>query len=246
MDLVDKVVLITGGRRVGSVVARELASRGADVALCYNRSRAEAERTADAVRAVGRRALVVHADVSRAGDCTTLVARTVENLGRLDVLVNMASTYVAKPFDDLTEDDFGRALAVDLTAAYLCSRAAVPHMRAAGGGRIINFSDWTARSGRPRYRGYLPYYVAKTGVIGLTEALALELAADGILVNAVAPGPILAPADLTDEERAAVEKATPLGRWGGAEEVAKAVRTLIESDFITGEVVRVDGGRHIA
>jgi NAD(P)-dependent dehydrogenase (short-subunit alcohol dehydrogenase family) len=246
MDLVDKVVLVTGGRRIGAVVAREVARRGADVALCYNRSRTEAERAAETVRAVGRRAAVIHADLSRPADCAALVDCTVESLGRLDVLVNMASAYVGKPFDDLTAEDLNRALAVDLTSAYLCARAAVPHMRAVAGGRIINFSDWTARSGRPRYRGYLPYYVAKSAVIGLTEALALELAADGILVNAIAPGPILAPADLTDEERAAVEKATPLGRWGGAEEVAKAVLALIESDFLTGEVIRVDGGRHVA
>ena len=134
---------------------------------------------------------------------------------------------------------------VDLRAAYLCSRAAVPHLRRAGGGRIINFSDWLARSHRPRYKGFLPYYVAKAGIIGLTEALALELAEDGILVNAIAPGPILAPATADDEEFKAVEKATPLGRWGGAVEIAKAVVALIESDFMTGEVLRVDGGRHI-
>ena len=118
-------------------------------------------------------------------------------------------------------------------------------MRRSGGGRIINFSDWTASSGRPRYRGYLSYYVAKTAVIGLTEGLALELAPDNILVNAIAPGPIVAPDGLTDEERRAVEEATPLGRWGGAGEIAKAVLALLDSDFVTGETLRVDGGRHM-
>lgn len=246
MQVAGRAVLITGGRRVGDVVARKLAERGADVALSYNRSREEAERTAEAVRARGRRAIAERADLTRSEDCGNLVARCVEELGRLDVLIQMASVYAAKPFDSLTEKDFVHNLAVDLTAAYLCARAAVPHMRAAGGGRMINFSDWTVRSGRPRYRGYLPYYVAKAGIIGLTEALALELAPDRILVNAIAPGPILAPPDLSDDERRAVEQATPLGRWGGAEEVAKLVIALIESDFVTGEIIRVDGGRHIA
>jgi NAD(P)-dependent dehydrogenase (short-subunit alcohol dehydrogenase family) len=91
----------------------------------------------------------------------------------------------------------------------------------------------------------VPYYVAKHGVIGLTEALALELARDRILVNAIAPGPILAPPGTTPEELAAVESATPLGRWGGEEEIVKAVRFLVESDFVTGETIRVDGGRHV-
>jgi NAD(P)-dependent dehydrogenase (short-subunit alcohol dehydrogenase family) len=118
-------------------------------------------------------------------------------------------------------------------------------LKAAGGGRIINVSDWLAKSGRPRYPGYLTYYVAKSAVIGLTEALALELAADGVLVNAIAPGPILAPPDMDEAERASVEKATPLGRWGGEQEIVKAVLWLIDSDFVTGEVVRVDGGRHV-
>jgi len=121
----------------------------------------------------------------------------------------------------------------------------VPHMRRQNGGRIINFSDWVARSGRPRYLGYLPYYVAKTGVIALTEALAAELAAENILVNAIAPGPIVAPPGTTEEEAKAVEEATPLGRWGGEMEIAKAVLSLLDSDFITGETIRVDGGRHL-
>ena len=121
----------------------------------------------------------------------------------------------------------------------------MPHLRRQGGGRVVNFTDWIASSGRPRYKGYLPYYVAKTGVIGLTQILALELAAEGILVNAVAPGPILAPPGTSEEEIAAVEKATPLGRWGGPEPIAAAVRFLVTTDFVTGEVVRVDGGRHV-
>jgi NAD(P)-dependent dehydrogenase (short-subunit alcohol dehydrogenase family) len=118
-------------------------------------------------------------------------------------------------------------------------------MRANGGGRIVNFGDWIAKSGRPRYTGFVPYYVAKAGAIALTEALALELAADGILVNCIAPGPILAPPGTTDEESQAVERATPVGRWGGEIEIAKAVLALLESDFITGETIRVDGGRHL-
>ena len=245
MDIRDHVVLITGGRRIGAVVAVELASRGADVALSFNRSRGEAEETAASVRARGRRALLVQADLATADGCRALVAQTVAGLGRLDVLLNMASLYQAVPFDALTDADLDRSLRVDLKAAYTCALAAVPHMRAAGAGRIINIADWLARSHRPRYKGYLPYYVAKCAIVGLTEALALELAEAQILVNAIAPGPILPPPDLGEEEVAAVEKATPLGRWGGGAEIAKAVVALIESDFITGETLRVDGGRHL-
>jgi NAD(P)-dependent dehydrogenase (short-subunit alcohol dehydrogenase family) len=245
MQLEGKVALITGGRRIGHVVAAQLAAHGADIALSYARSRDEAEQTARSVRASGRRAEIIRADLAQAADCQAFVDSAADALGRIDILLNMASVYVAHAFDDLTAADWDRSLAVDVRAAFLCARAAVPHMRRSGGGRIINFSDWTARSGRPRYRGYLSYYVAKTAVIGLTEGLALELAPDNILVNAIAPGPIVAPDGLTDEERRAVEEATPLGRWGGAGEIAKAVLALLDSDFVTGETVRVDGGRHV-
>ena len=245
MDLTDKVALITGGRRIGAVVATELARRGAHVAIAYRASRTEAESTANALRALTRRAFVLQADLRQPDACLRVVTDTVSELGRLDVLVNMASLYRAKAIDDLTLDDWETQMAVDLRAAWLCSHAALPHMRRARGGRIVNFSDWVARSGRPRYPGYLPYYVAKAGVIALTEALALELAADQILVNAIAPGPIIAPPGTSDAESAAVERATPLGRWGGEIEIAKAVVWLVESDFITGETIRVDGGRHV-
>lgn len=245
MDLSSRVALITGGKRIGAAVAVALARRGADVALVYRRSRDEADATAVEIRALGRRAHLVQADVADPAQCRRLVADAAAALGRLDVLVNMASLYAKTAYDALTDDDWERAMATDLRGAHLCAQAAVPHMRAAGGGRIVNFSDWVAASRRPRYTGYVPYYVAKMAVIGLTEILALELAPDRILVNAIAPGPILAPAEITEEERVAVEQATPLGRWGGADEIVKAVLLLVETDFITGEVIRVDGGRHI-
>jgi NAD(P)-dependent dehydrogenase (short-subunit alcohol dehydrogenase family) len=237
--------VITGGRRLGADVAAALGSRGMDVALCYNRSKAEAEAAAEQVRSAGRRAFVYQADLSRSEEAESLVARAAGDFGRLDVLVNMASVYKAVPLDATDSAVWDATVNVDLKAAFLCSRAAVPHMRRTGGGRIINFSDWLAASGRPRYKDYVPYYVAKRGVMGLTEALALELAGDKILVNAIAPGPILAPPGTTDEEYRAVEAATPLGRWGGAEEIVSAVLCLLQSEFITGETLRVDGGRHV-
>ncbi|HEY3092897.1 MAG TPA: SDR family oxidoreductase [Vicinamibacterales bacterium] len=245
MNLTDKVALITGGRRIGAVVATELARKGAHIAMVYRASRAEAEETAASLRALTRRALVVQADLQDPAACRRAVEETAAEFGRLDILVNMASIYREKAVDDLTVEDWDVQMAVDLRAAWLCSQAAIPHMRRAGAGRIVNFSDWVARSGRPRYTGYLPYYVAKAGVIALTEALALELAGDQVLVNAVAPGPIVAPPGTSQADSAAVERATPLGRWGGEIEIAKAVLALIESDFITGETIRVDGGRHV-
>ena len=245
MTLTNKTVLITGGKRIGAVVAAELARRGMDVALSYQRSKDEAEATAQTVRDAGRRAVVLQANLSRGEDCATLVNGAAAALGRLDVLINMASVYRSHALADIDEARWDESLDVDLKAAYLCARAAIPHMRAAGGGRIVNFSDWVAASGRPRYPGYLPYYVAKRAIIGLTEALALELAADQILVNAIAPGPILAPPDTSDEELKSVESATPLGRWGGEAEIATAVVFLLESGFVTGETIRVDGGRHV-
>jgi NAD(P)-dependent dehydrogenase (short-subunit alcohol dehydrogenase family) len=245
VDPTDKVALITGGRRIGAVVATELARKGAHVAMVYRASRSEAEGTADTVRAMGRRALVVQGDLSQPEACSGVVEATVAEFGRLDILVNMASVYRERPLDEVTVEDWDAQLSIDLRAAWLCSHAAIRHMRQSRGGRIVNFSDWVARSGRPRYRGYLPYYVAKAGVIALTEALALELATDQILVNAIAPGPIVAPPGTSAADSAAVEQATPLGRWGGEIEIAKTVIALVESDFITGETIRVDGGRHV-
>lgn len=243
--LAGRAALVTGGRRIGAAVAVALAQSGADVALCYRLSRDEAEETAAAVRACGRKAVALQADLAQPDDCRRLVREAVEALGRLDVLFHLASVYQRIPYDQLTDADWERTLAVDVRAAHLCAQAAVPHLRAGGRGRIVNFADWVAASGRPRYTGYVPYYVAKAAVVALTEVLALELAPDGILVNAIAPGPILAPEETTDEELEAVERATPLGRWGGEAEIVKAALFLVETDFVTGETIRVDGGRHV-
>jgi len=245
MHLTNGVAIITGGKRIGRVVASELAARGMDLVLSYRGSKDEALATVADVEARGRKATTIVADVAKAADCEAIVAHAAQTFGRVDVLINMASIYMPVAFDALTDLDWQRNLDINLKAAFLCAKAAVPHMRRQGGGRIINFADWLAASGRPQYTGFVPYYVAKAGVIALTEALALELAPDHILVNAIAPGPIVAPPDLTEEERQTVAQRTPLGRWGGELEIAKAVLTFIESEFITGETLRVDGGRHV-
>jgi NAD(P)-dependent dehydrogenase (short-subunit alcohol dehydrogenase family) len=245
MDLTGRVVLLTGAKRIGAVVAETLARAGADVAVVYNRSAREAEETVRIARESGRRGLAIQADLAHPDECRRVVATTIEVLGRVDVLVAMAGLYTATPFSDLSIEIWNQQMDVELRSAFLCAHAAVPAMRRSGGGRIILFSDWLPTSGRPRYPGFLTYYVAKAGLKALTEAMALELAADRILVNAIAPGPILAPPDTTDKELESVADATPVGRWGGEGEIAKAVMFLIDTEFVTGETIRVDGGRHL-
>jgi NAD(P)-dependent dehydrogenase (short-subunit alcohol dehydrogenase family) len=245
MDVAGKVALVTGGARIGQAVAHALARRGCGLALTYRVSRDAAEAAAAAARAAGVPAQVFRADVTDERDIAAVVGDAERALGRLDVLVNLASTYVRTPLEQCTARSFSDAIDANARSAWLCAIHAAPAMRRAGGGRVVNVSDWLPVSGRPRYRGYTAYYASKAAVTAVTEALALELAPD-ILVNAVAPGPILAPPDTSPDEDAAVRKATPLGRWGGAEEVAKAVLFLIETDFVTGESIRVDGGRHLA
>lgn len=245
MDPRGKGALLTGGARIGQVVAHALARRGCSLVLTYRNSREAAEATAAGARAVGVQAETLRADATDEAGVAAAVAQAARTLGRLDILINMASTYVRTPLESAGRTQWAAALDANATSAFLFSTHAAPHMRRTGAGRIVNVSDWLAVSGRPLYPGYTPYYVSKAAVAGLTQALALELAPD-ILVNAIAPGPILAPPDLTPDEAAAVLAATPLGRWGGAEEIAKAVVFLVESDFVTGEVLRVDGGRHLA
>ena len=244
MDFSGRAALITGGKRIGAAIALHLLQRGVHVALTFNRSQQEADAVVRQATPPAR-AFALSADLARPGECQRVVDEAAHAFGRLDILVNMASVYRSVPLDHTDAALWDSVLNVDLRASFLCAQAAVPHMRRAGGGRIINFSDWVAASGRPRYRGFSPYYVAKAGVKALSETLALELAADQILVNAIAPGPVLAPPGTSTDELAAVEAATPLGRWGGEHEIVKAVEFLIHSDFVTGETIRIDGGRHV-
>lgn len=245
MELTGKVAIITGGKRIGRVVAQVLATRGMDLVLSYRGSKQEADDTVADVAAAGRRATTVVADVSKPEDCRAIIAHAMATFGRIDVLVNMASIYRSTPLEDVTVEYWDTDIDVNLRSAFLCAHAALPHMRAGGGGRIVNFADWLARSGRPHYKGFTSYYVAKAGVIALTESLALEGARDNILVNAIAPGPIVPPPDMSQEEIDEVARATSVGHWGGEAEIAKAVVLLCETDFITGETIRVDGGRHL-
>jgi NAD(P)-dependent dehydrogenase (short-subunit alcohol dehydrogenase family) len=242
MDFKGRVALITGGARIGQTVAAALASRGCSLALTYRDSRAAADSTAASARAAGVRATVLQADADNETEIISAVNETVKSLGGLDILINMASIYQNTPNPNGAQ--WSASMDTNAKSTFLFSMHAAPIMKQAGNGRIVNFSDWLAVTGRPQYKGYTPYYVSKASVAALTQTLALEFAPE-ILVNAIAPGPIAPPSNLTPDENAKVLEATPLARWGGAEEIAKAVLFLVETDFVTGECIRVDGGRHL-
>jgi NAD(P)-dependent dehydrogenase (short-subunit alcohol dehydrogenase family) len=244
MDPNGRTALVTGGARMGRAVGESLARLGCHVAFTFRASRERAEEAAAAVRAAGARGLAIEADLARREAIGALVSRVAQELGGPDILICMASRYVRSEFSSLDRAAWRDGLRTDLESVYHLALEAAPLMRRRGGGRIITLADWLPASGRPRYRGYLPYYVAKAGVVALSEGLALELAPE-ILVNVIAPGPIIAPPGLEEAGHREVLEATPLRRWGGAAEIAKAVRFLIESDFVTGETIRVDGGRHL-
>lgn len=252
MELKGKTALITGGARVGRAVIEALAARGCDVVITYRGSKDSAEKTAEKARALGAEAWTVRCDVTKTADLEKL-AKTVETIGRLNVFVHMASPYLEvdpktlekrKNGNLAVDEQWRESLDSEARAGFWLSLRLAGLMRKSGGGRVINFSDWLPASERVRYLQYPTYYVAKAAVKASTEYLALALAPD-ILVNAIAPGPIQGPDKLTKAEIKKVEEATPLKRWGGASEIAKAVLYLIDSDFTTGETIRVDGGRHL-
>jgi NAD(P)-dependent dehydrogenase (short-subunit alcohol dehydrogenase family) len=244
MTLDGRVVLVTGGaRRLGRAIALALARRRARVAVSYRTSAREARQTLEALERLGAEALAVRADLARAGEVRRLIERVGRRFGRLDVLINSAAAFDRTPFGALSERDWDRALDANLKGPFLCALYASRLMRARGGGKIINLADW---AGVRPYRDYLPYCVSKAGVIGLTKALAKELA-PAIQVNAVAPGPILPPAGMSRAARERIARRVPLGRWGSPQDIVNTVLFLLEgTDFMTGSVVFVDGGQLIA
>lgn len=247
MNLDGKTVLITGGRRLGAKLSLQLATRGANIAFSYHNSREEIMEVVAECERAGVKAEAFPADLRHPGDANSLVAETVQLFGSLDVLVNLTSIYTRTPFDELQPDDYHEALASNLTAPYFTAIAAAAAMRrqpVINGlqGKIIHFTDWAVD--RP-YRGYLPYLVAKGGLVTLTKALAIELAPT-ITVNAIAPGSVEPPPGISQEELEKIRASSSLNRLGTPDDVIHAALYLLEgTDFVTGEVYRVDGGRFL-
>ena len=243
MRLAGRWALVTGAaRRVGRAIALELGARGAHVVVHHHTSTAEAAATVAELERRGVRALALAADLARSEAVAALAAEAEARTGGIAVLVNSASNYLRTPFDGLTEAAWDASLDVNLKAPFLLAWHLGRAMRARGEGAIVNVADW---AGERPYPHYLPYCVSKGGLVSLTRGLARELA-PSVRVNAVAPGPVLLPEDFGPEQAEAVRRATPLGRIGCPDDVARCVRFLVEEAvFSTGALVHVDGGRGI-
>lgn len=244
MELRDKVALVTGsGKRVGRAIALELAARGARIAVHYRASRDAAEEVAATIRACGGTAITTAADLTQVLDIQRMVRDVEVRLGYVDVLVNSASEFFETPLATLSDADWDRMLAANLKGPFQLIRRVAPTMQNRGGGRIVNLTDVY---GERFLKNHLAYCVSKAGLAMLTKGLARELAPT-VLVNAVAPGSVLWPDDYPEESRARLRQRIPLGREGTPEDVARAVRFLVEDgDYITGETLHVDGGKLIA
>ncbi len=240
MDLRGAVAVVTGGaRRLGQAIALALADAGANVVINYRNSARDADSTAAAARAKGVGAIAVQADAARADEVARLLDATLQAFGRVDVLVANAGTFRRTPLATLTEADWDDMMRDNLRAAFLCTHRFGLHLRAHGGGCMVLLADV---AGLRPWVDYLPYSVAKAGVIALTQALAKELAPT-VRVNVVAPGPVLFPDGFDPTVRQREIDRTLLGREGEARNVAEAVVSLVRNDYITGVVLPVDGGR---
>ena len=239
-ELTNRVALITGGSRgIGKAIALALAEAGAAVAVNYRERGEDAKAVVEAIRKGGGRSAVFAADVSLRTAVQSMVHDVGDQLGPIDILVNNAGMAATRGLDDITEEDFDRALAVNLKSAFLCTQAVLPHMRARRWGRIVNISSIGARIGAGSVS--VAYGAAKAGLEGLTRAYALRLAPEGVTVNAIAPG-------LIDTEmgkpliEAGVAARIPVGRVGKGEDIAQAVLLIAGNSFMTGQTIAVNGG----
>jgi 3-oxoacyl-[acyl-carrier protein] reductase len=236
-SLRGRTALVTGGSRgIGAAICKLLAERGADVAINCRERIDQANQLAAELRKQGVRTIAIATDVSQRDAVANMVERVAAELGPIDILVNNAGIAITRGVDDLTEDDFDRTILVNLKSAFLCTQAVLPAMRAKKWGRIVNIS-----SGAARGAGSIgPHYNAsKAGMEGLTRGYAARLVKDGITVNAVAPSLIE-----TDMMKGAPQLVSriPLGRFGTAEEVAKAVMLLVDNPYMTGQTIALSGG----
>ena len=240
-DLAGRVALVTGaGRRVGRALAVALGARGMHVIVHYHSSSTGADETALLVTRAGGSAEVMRADLGETADAERLVDAAVAARGSLDVLVNSAAVMLRTPLGETTVADWDAMFALNLRAPYfLCQRAA-PALRAARG-NIINIADL---AGFETWPAYVPHGLTKSAVVQMTRGLARVLAPE-VRVNAIAPGVVLLPEGWTDEDAERLRATTPLGRLGAPEDVAGAMLFLLDAGFVTGEVITVDGGRHV-
>lgn len=240
MNPAGKVALVTGGaRRVGRALSLALADAGADVVVNYNRSAEEAESVVQEIESRGRRALACQADVSVKRDVVRMVQEVSTEFGRLDILVNSAATFESAPFLDITEADWDHVLATNLKGPFLLIQAAALLLSAHNDGVVINIADLSAFQPWPSYAHHA---VSKAGLVHLTRVAARALG-PSIRVNCIAPGTVLPPegytglgSDGTSDRRIVTPAGTP-------EDVARALIYLVESNFVTGQTVVVDGGR---
>jgi 3-oxoacyl-[acyl-carrier protein] reductase len=244
IDLSGKTAVVTGGSRgIGRAIVLRLATQGADVAFSYRGNAAAAEATAEEVRALGRTAVPVNADVSRPESAETLIREALDALGKVDILVNNAGITRDDLIMRMDIDAWREVLETNLFGAFYTLKAVTRPMLKARSGRIVNI---TSVSGQAGQMGQANYSSAKAGLIGLTKAAARELASRGITVNAVAPGFVLTELtqDLPEALQAQITERTPLGRFGTPQEIADAVAFLAsdEAGYITGQILAVDGG----
>jgi 3-oxoacyl-[acyl-carrier protein] reductase len=238
-----KSALITGSSRgIGRAIATYLANAGYSVVINYDKDEIAASKTVDEIRELGVEVMAIKADVSWKEDAENLINRVIDEWGHIDVLVNNAGILPnPRKIEEISDQEWERVMGINLKGAFYCSRAVVPHMKKRKSGNIVNISSVAGKEGGTVGAHYA---ASKAGMIGLTKALAKELAPYNIRVNAVAPGPV--DTDFLPEElKNRLIKLSPLGRIAKPEEVAHAVLFLIENEHITGETVNVNGGRYM-